>query len=112
MTSREYFQAVLNAHISEEMDTMSATLIQRLDAKNEKRKTTPTKQQKEAAERRAAVHEFLKKQTDPVTRDAIAEALGISPAQAGAACKALGEAVKKSEIKVDKKSKVAYAIAE
>lgn len=111
MTSREYFQNVLNAHISEEMDAMSTTLIQRLDAKNAKRKTTPSKEQKAAAERREAVRAFLMEQAEPVTRDTIAEALSISPGQAGAACKALGDAVTKTEVKVDKARKVAYSIA-
>ena len=111
MTSREYFQNVLNAHLSEEMDAMSDTLIQRLDAKNAKRKTTQTKEQKAAAERREAVHAFLMEQDEPVTRDTIAEALSISPGQAGAACKALGEIVTKTEVKVDKARKVAYSIA-
>jgi hypothetical protein len=54
---------------------------------------------------------FLKEQTEPVTRDTIAGVLGMSPAQASAACKALGEAVTKTEIKVDKARKVAYSIA-
>jgi hypothetical protein len=35
----------------------------------------------------------------------------MTSAQAGAACKALGELVVKSEIKVDKARKVAYSIA-
>lgn len=112
MTSREYFQSVLDAHISEEMDAASIKLIERLDAKNEKRKNTPTKDQVAAKERRDAVHSFLKEQSEPVTRDTIAEALNITPGQATAACKALAEVVKKSEVKVGKTRKVAYAIAE
>ena len=108
MTTREYFQAVLDAHISDDMDAASRTLIQKLDEKNEKRKTTETKEKKEAAARREAVLAFLKEQTEPVTRDTIAGVLDMTPAQAGAACKALGELVAKSEIKVDKARKVAY----
>ena len=80
-------------------------------AKNTKRKTTPSKEQIAAAERREAVRAFLMEQDEPVTRDIIAEALSISPGQAGAACKALGDAITKTEVKVDKARKVAYSIA-
>ena len=112
MTTREYFQAVLDAHISDEMDEASALLIKKLDEKNEKRKTTETKEKTEAAARREAVLAFLKEQTEPVTRDTIAGVLGITPAQATAACKALGDAVTKTEVKVEKSKKIAYQISE
>ena len=111
MTSREYFQTVLNAHLSDEMDELSVKMIERLDAKNAKRKTTPSKEQIAAAERREAVRAFLMEQAEPVTRDVIAEALNIKPGEASAACKALGDAVIKTEVKVDKARKVAYSIA-
>ena len=111
MTSREYFQTVLNAHLSAEMDELSTKMIERLDAKNAKRKTTPSKEQIAAAERREAVRAFLMEQDEPVTRDTIAEALNIKVGEAAAACKALGEIVTKTEVKVDKARKVAYSIA-
>lgn len=92
MTTREYFTAVLNAHVSEELDTVSAEFIARLDAKNAKRKTTDTKDKREARERKQAVLDFLcGHQGEQFTRDQIAEAVGITPAQASAACKPLVE---------------------
>ena len=112
MTTREFYTAIVNAeNLPAELTEKAAELIAALDAKAEKRKTTETKEKKEAAARREAVLAFLKEQTEPVTRDTIAGVLGITPAQAGAACKALGELVAKSEIKVDKARKVAYSIA-
>jgi Fic family protein len=111
MTTREFYTAVVEANINEELSTKAQELIAALDAKNEKRKATETKEQKEAAARAAAVLAFLKEQTEPVTRDTIAGVLDMSPAQASAACKALGEAVTKTEIKVDKARKVAYTFA-
>lgn len=111
MTTREFYVAVLEAQFSDELTTKAAELLSALDAKNEKRKGTETKEKKEAAARREAVFAFLKEQTEPVTRDTIAGVLGMTPAQATAACKALGAAVVKSEIKVDKARKVAYSIA-
>ena len=55
MTSRDYFNAVLNAHISDEMDAASTEFIARLDARNEKRKSTETKDKREARERQRIV---------------------------------------------------------
>ena len=111
MTTREFYVAVADSDVGEELITKAQELIAALDAKNEKRKSTETKEKKEAAARREAVLEFLKAQTEPVTRDTIAGVLNMTPAQATAACKALGELVAKSEIKVDKTRKVAYSIA-
>jgi Fic family protein len=112
MTTREFLVAVSASELNEELVTKAQELISALDAKNAKRKATPTKDQREAAVRREQVLAFLKEQSEPVTRDTIAGVLGISPAQATAACKALGDAVVKTEIKVEKTKKVAYQIAE
>ena len=111
MTTREFYQAVVDGNITDDVLSKAQELIVALDAKNAKRKTTPSKEQIAAAERREAVRAFLMEQDEPVTRDVIAEALSISPGQAGAACKALGEIVTKTEVKVDKARKVAYSIA-
>ena len=113
MTTREYFQTVLDAHISDDMDAASRTLIQKLDEKNAKRKTTPTKEQKESASRRGIVLGFLQEQPNEVfTRDQIASAVGVTPAQVTAACRMLGDSVAKSETKVDKVRRVVYSYAE
>lgn len=115
MTSREYFNAVLNAHISEEMDATSAEFIARLDAKNAKRKSTESKDKREARERREAVLAFLRNHADHVyTRDEISVKVGITVGQVSAACKSLiaEGIVTKTEVKVDKARKVGYSIAE
>ena len=111
MTTREYFQAVLDAHISDEMDAASRQLIQKLDDKNAKRKTTPTKEQKEASTRRGLVLGFFQGRPDEVfTRDAVAEAVNVSPAQVTAACRVLlaEGSITKSEAKIDKTKRVVY----
>ena len=115
MTTREYFQAVLDAHISDSMDEASRILIQKLDDKNAKRKTTPTKEQREAADRVDSVRSFF--QTNPhevCTRDAIAAQLNITPGQVTAACKVLlaRGVITKSEAKIDKTKRVVYSLAE
>lgn len=112
MTNREFYVAIAEAQVSDELTTKAQELIAALDSRNEKRKTTPTKEQKEAAGRREAVLAYLKANAAEVfTRDQIAEALEITPGQATAACKALGDAVIKSEAKFDKKTRVVYQIS-
>ena len=111
MTNREFYLSVINGTVSEETINKASELLAALDTRNEKRKSTESKEKKEAAERRNAVLEFLKEQTEPVTRDTIAGVLNMTPAQASAACKSLGGMVVKVEIKVDKARKVAYSIA-
>lgn len=109
MTTREFYQAVIDGNISEDTLSKAQELIVALDAKNAKRKTTPTKDQKEAAARREIVLGFFADHpTEVFTRDAVADALGISPAQVTAACKALADSLTKSEAKFDKSRKVVY----
>lgn len=113
MTTREYFQAVLDANISEEMNNASKELIRKLDEKNAKRKSADTKQKRETADRRTAVLEFLKEHEGAFVRDAIAEATGLTAGQVSSACTSLidGGLVVKSKVKIDKAEKVAYSLA-
>ena len=113
MTYREYFNAVLNANISDEMNETSVEFLSKLDSRNEKRKTVVTKDKAEAASRRDMVLAFLKENEGQFTRDQIAEAIGITANHVTGACKTLvdGGLVTKTEIKVEKSRKVAYALA-
>lgn len=111
MTTREFYTAVVEANVNEELTTKAAELIAALDAKNEKRKTTETKEQKEAAARRELVRNFFLSHPDtPFTRDSIAEELGISAGQVSAAAKTLvaDGVITKAEAKVGKAKKVVY----
>lgn len=112
MTSREYFVNVLNAHISDEMDATSTLMIERLDAKNAKRKSTESKDKRESRERRETVLAFLRENFGHIfTRDEVAEHLGISVGQVSAACKVLvaDGLISKSEVKSGKSRKVVYS---
>lgn len=118
MTTREFYTAIINYLDGQDIDIEAAQqfaveALSKLDARNEKRKSTDTKEKKEAAARRELVFGFLKEQTEPVTRDTIAEALEMEPSKVTGACSALVKAgfVTKSEVKVDKARKVAYSIA-
>ena len=112
MTIREYYQTVLDAHISDEMDTASTALLAKLNERNEKRKSADSKEKRETAERRATVLKYLQENEGAHTRDEIAIATGLSAGQVTSACTALGEAVAKSEVKVGKAKKIAYSIAQ
>ena len=111
MTYREYFNNVLSANISDEMNEVSVEFLSRLDNRNEKRKGAMTKDKVATHARRDAVLAFLKGNEGVFTRDEIATATNLTPAQVTAACKALGDAIVKSEVKIDKARKVAYSIA-
>lgn len=109
MTNREFYVAIAEAQVSDELTTKAQELIAALDSRNEKRKVTPTKDQKEAAARRDTVLQFLQSHPDEVyTRDAIAEAVNVTPGQVTAACKALADLLTKSEAKFPKGKKVVY----
>ena len=115
MTTREYFQAVLDAHISDAMDEASRQLIEKLDTRNAKRASSDTKDKREARARVEAVRNFFSANpNEACTRDGIAAQLGITPGQASAACKslvALG-VVTKTEAKIGKARKVVYSLAQ
>ena len=113
ITARQYFQNVLDAHLSDEMDKLSAKYIAGLDARNEKRKSADSKEKREVAARRESVLQYLTEHKgESFTRDQIAEAIGISGAAVSSACKALGDAVTKTEVKIDKARRVVYTLAE
>ena len=113
MTIREFYNEVINANVSEDMTNKATELLAALDARNEKRKSTDSKEKKEAAERRNAVLEFLKSHEGAFTRDQIAFEVDMDPAKVSGACTALVKdgLVVRSEVKVEKSRKVAYSIA-
>ena len=110
MTTREYFQYVLDAHLSAEMDAASTELIEKLDARNEKRKSADSKAKRESADRRLAVYAELG--ASPIFADTIAENTGLSVGQVRAALTALVKEGKadKISVKADKSKKMAYTL--
>ena len=111
MTIREFYQAVIEANINDELTTKATELTAALDARNEKRKGTETKEKKETAERRAAVLAFLQSHDGAWTRDQISFEIDMDPAKVSGACKGLIDAglVEKSEAKIENARKVAYS---
>ena len=113
MTNREFFVAVQNAAISDELTEKATELIAALDSRNDKRKSADSKEKQETAARRAAVLHFLSENEGSFTRDQIAEAVEMTVGQVSSACAALIKEgkVQKSEAKIDKARKTVYSLA-
>ena len=114
MTNREFYKAVINANISKEMSEFAQGEIDKLDAKNEKRKNTQTKAQKENETIKVAIVDFIKENGASVA-SVIANGCGISTQKASALCKLLVEekAITVADIKVKNKGTLKqYALAE
>ena len=113
MTTREFYSAVAQSDLSAEIIEKAQELIASMDAKNEKRKTTLTKDQKEALARKTAVLDYFHLNPGkPMTRDEVAEALQISPGQVTSALKPFVSEgiIVKAEAKVGKSRKMVYTM--
>ena len=114
MTNREFYKAVIGANVSEELKEFAQGEIDKLDAKNEKRKNTQTKAQKENETIKVAIVDFIKENGASVA-SVIANSCGISTQKASALCKLLVEekAITVADIKVKNKGTLKqYALAE
>jgi hypothetical protein len=114
MTNREFYKAVINANISNEMSEFAQGEIDKLDAKNEKRKNTQTKAQKENETIKVAIVDFIKENGSSVA-SVIATGVGVSTQKASALCKLLCEdkVLVVSDIKVKNKGTLKqYALAD
>ena len=89
ITEREFLTAVLNIEgISADLADYASEGISKLDARNEKRKNTQTKAQKENEATMVAIVDHLRANGACVA-SAIGTALGISTQKASALCKLL-----------------------
>ena len=114
MTEREFYKAVLAQEgISDEVKAFAEGGIEKLDARNAKRKTTETKAQKENKEMMTAIIKLL---TDKgaMVASAIASELGVSTQKASSLCGLLVKqnTVSVADVKVKGKGTVKqYSIA-
>ena len=91
MTNREFFEAIKNGTVNEEIITHATAEISKMDARNEKRATTPSKTAVANEPLKAKILEFLTEKNEQILTSAIGEAVGISTAKASALCKQLSE---------------------
>ena len=107
MTMREFMEQVISANISTEMTEYAQTAIAKMDAKNEKRKTTQSKTQEANAEIKAKILEVMDNET-VYTSAQISEVMALSTAKVTALLRQLVKdgKVEKSEVKIKGKGKV------
>jgi predicted transcriptional regulator len=112
MTNREFYTAIINnANVAQDIKDFAQGEIAKLDARNDKRKNTQTKAQKENEGIMTSILDHLANGS-AVASD-IATAVGISTQKASSLLRQLAgdEAVVVSEIKVPKKGPVkGYAL--
>lgn len=80
MTTREFYTAIQNANVDDALKEFAANAIQKMDEKNKKRSSKPTKAQIENAPIKAAINEMLG--SEPLTATQVAEGLNITTQKA------------------------------
>lgn len=97
MTKREFYNAVASLeNASEEIRDFAKQEISALDARNEKRRNTLTKAQKENAELDEQVYQYFFGNgiTEPTAASEIAESFDVTPSKMSAVCGRLEKAGK------------------
>ena len=113
MTNREFYKAIIGSEVSEEIKAFAQEQIDKLDSKNEKRKNTQTKTQKENEGIKTQIVNLIEENGSMVA-SVIATKLNISTQKASALCKQLVEEKELvvTDIKVKNKGTLKqYAIA-
>lgn len=110
MTNREFFEAVIANQVNEEVIAHATNEIEKMNARNAKRSSQPSKRSKENEPIKA---EILTRIGDGMTAKAIGEVMKISTQKASALC---GQLVKSgnltaTEEKVDKRKVKVYRLA-
>ena len=88
MTNREFFTAVKEANLTEEITAHAIAALEKLDQTNEKRRNTPSKK---AVENQPLMDQIVNEilTAEPKTAGDIAAELGVSVQKASALCRAL-----------------------
>lgn len=88
MIKREFFNAIINGEITDEVIAMAKEEIEKLDARNEKRRNTMTKEQTANEGVKAQIVEFIGDKKAVVASE-IAQGVGVSTQKVSALCKQL-----------------------
>lgn len=114
MTNRDFLNAVISANISDEMTDFAKAEIAKLDARNDKRRNTLSKEQKANEGVKEQILAYLANAKNAVASE-IAGALDLSTQKVSALCRQLVEsgAVAVTDIKVKGKGAVkSYSVKE
>jgi len=113
MTNREFFEMVMNGEVTEEVKAHAEMSIEKLNARNAKRASRPSKRSVENEPIKANIREHLTDK-EPTTASEIASGLELSVQKVSALCRQMvaDGVLNVSEVKVKGKGKQkAYAIA-
>lgn len=104
MTNREFFEAVQKGITNADVQAHATAEIDKMNARNEKRATTPSKTAVANEPIKAQILTFLTEKNEQILTSVIGEAVGISTAKASALCKQLADDGKivGEEVKVPK----------
>lgn len=107
MTQREFFTAVTNGTINDEIKAYAANAIDKLNKRNATRSSKPTKSQVANEAFKTEIAEFLAPQEDYVLGTTIAEHFHVTPQKASGVLALMVKAgtVEVTDIKVPKQGK-------
>ena len=116
MTNREFFTAIVNSEVSDELKAFATEAIEKLDARNAKRASKPSKKSLENEPIKAKIAEYLGRtdEHDFATASEISAELEISTQKASALCRQMvaNGVLKVEDVKVKGKgTQKAYSLA-
>ena len=85
MTNREFFTAIVNSEVSDELKAFATEAIEKLDVRNAKRASKPSKKSLENEPIKASIKDFLESGSHLASE--IASSLEISVNKASALCR-------------------------
>ena len=112
MTQREFFTAIVNANVSDELTAYAVSAIEKLDARNAKRASKPSKKSVENEPIKASIVDFLANGSHLASE--IASGCEISVSKASALCRQLVESgvLTSTDVKVKGKgTQKSYSLA-
>ena len=113
MTNREFYTAIMNGTMTDEVKSHAAEAITKLDERNQKRSSKPSKTQLENEPVKTTIIDYLTAHGGAVAADIAAE-VDITTQKASALCRQLVESGRLTveEVKIPKKGKCKkYSIA-
>lgn len=107
MTNREFYNAIAHGTMNDEIKAFAEEAIVKMDERNAKRNSKPSKTAIENEPIKAQIVEFITKRNEFCIAGAIAEALEISTQKASALCRQLVDDGKLAEkdVKVPKQGR-------
>lgn len=108
MTNREFYNAIINSNVSNELKNHAQCEIEKLDARNEKRASSPSKTAIANAPLIEKIREFLEKSNEPMCAAEIGKALELTSNKVAAIIYSLD--VEITTKKYDKRKVRAYAL--